>query len=501
MKWEVKDALTEEDLNRGLRGVTWDGLATKMSVTLASGAFLVAFALQLGASNSVIGLLAALPFLAQMLQLPSVYLVEKVRVRRAISIYAMFVSRSTLLIVGLIPFFIPRDWQIEALITALVLKGAFSAISQCAWSSWMRDLVPREKRGTFYAKRMSLAAGLGMILALCAGVYLDRFKISLPEYVVYSYSALFLVAFVAGMANVWVVSRIPEPRMQTKKVSILKLMLEPFRDENFRNLMKFLVAWNFGINLAAPFFTVYMLRKIHLDMTAVVLLTVISQIANITVIRIWGRFMDQFSNKTVLRVCGPLYALCIFLWIFTLHPGPHSLTMPLLVLLHVLMGVATAGTVLGTSNIAIRLAPRDAASSYLATSSLANSVAAGLAPILGGQFADFFEERRLTLILKWSSPISEATFQTFKLHHWDFFFVFAFLIALISIWQLGRVQEEGEVRRRVVLQEFLYEISRNFRSMSTVGGLLQVPRFPIFFGRNNGLNGKNGHNGSGSHGS
>jgi MFS family permease len=491
MTWEVKDTITEEELKKGLRGVTLDGLATKMTISLTTGAFLVALALQFGASNSVIGILAAIPMLTNILQIPAVYLVELIRVRRAISVYFAFASRSTLLVIALIPFLFPPGWAITVLIIGLFLRGAFGAVSQCSWSSWMRDLVPREKRGSFYAKRMSLAAILGMGISLIAGYYLDWFKAEYPPSILYSYTPLFLLAFAAGMANVWVIAKIPEPRMISKGVNVFNLMLEPFKNENFRNLLKFLVTWNFAINLAAPFFTVYMLKSIKLDMSTVVDLTVLSQAVNIAVIRIWGRFMDRFSNKSVLSVCGPLFIVSIFLWIFTMHPERHALTMPLLILLHITMGIATAGTVLGTSNIAIRLAPKDAASSYLATSNVANSISAGIAPILGGQFADFFAERKLSLLCNWTSPGTEVTVHAFKLTHWDFFFLLAFLIGLVSIHLLRGVEEKGEVKRQVIFQEFIYEVGRSARNLSTVGGLLQMTQIPLPFRRNS-KNEKNG---------
>ena len=48
-------------------------------LTITGGVFLVTFALKMVASNLVIGLLAAIPPLAQLIQIPSVYLVEKYR--------------------------------------------------------------------------------------------------------------------------------------------------------------------------------------------------------------------------------------------------------------------------------------------------------------------------------------------------------------------------------------------------------------------------------------
>ena len=56
--------LTPEEVERGLSSILFDGLTTHAFVTLTSGIFLIAFALELGASNIMIGLLAAIPPLA-----------------------------------------------------------------------------------------------------------------------------------------------------------------------------------------------------------------------------------------------------------------------------------------------------------------------------------------------------------------------------------------------------------------------------------------------------
>lgn len=73
MRFAVKDTLTEEEIQSGLKNVIKDGLASQTMITLTGGVFLVAFALKLGASNQIIGLLAAIPPLAQLIQIPSIY--------------------------------------------------------------------------------------------------------------------------------------------------------------------------------------------------------------------------------------------------------------------------------------------------------------------------------------------------------------------------------------------------------------------------------------------
>ncbi len=59
------DTIAEKDVDRGMHVLMFDGIASQIMASLTMGVFLVAFALALGASNKVIGLLAALgPILA-----------------------------------------------------------------------------------------------------------------------------------------------------------------------------------------------------------------------------------------------------------------------------------------------------------------------------------------------------------------------------------------------------------------------------------------------------
>jgi hypothetical protein len=103
MAFKAEVNLTDEQVQSGLRYVIKDGIASQAMGILTGGAFLVAFAIKLGASNLTIGLLAAIGPLSQLLQLPSILLVEKIRNRRAIVVAAAF-GRMCWLVVALIPF-------------------------------------------------------------------------------------------------------------------------------------------------------------------------------------------------------------------------------------------------------------------------------------------------------------------------------------------------------------------------------------------------------------
>jgi DNA-binding transcriptional LysR family regulator len=68
------------------------------------------------------------------------------------------------------------------------------------------------------------------------------------------------------------------------------------------------LVWTFAVNMATPFFVVYMIDRLDLSLTLVTALLVLSQLANIMSLKAWGRIADRFSNKSVLAVAGPLLA-------------------------------------------------------------------------------------------------------------------------------------------------------------------------------------------------
>ena len=481
MWFKTEETLSEEHLLSALKNVIKDGVASQAMGILTGGAFLVAFAVKLGASNLVIGLLAAIGPLSQLLQLPSIFIVEKIRNRRLITVVAAALSRLCWLVIAISPFIFPAKVAITVLLVLLTAVSAFGAVSGCSWNSWMRDLIPENIMGSFFSKRMRIATGIGIVLSLLAAVYLDFWKKQFASQELAGYSILFFVGFAAVMLGVFFLAKTPEIRMPVvrDRANIFRLLSLPFKDENFRKLIAFMCSWNFAVNLAGPFFMVYMLRRLDLSMSFIIALSIVSQVMNFLFLKIWGRYTDRFSNKSVLAISGPLFIISILAWTFTTMPDKYFLTIPLLIIIHIVMGLSSAGVSLASGNISLKLAPKGQATVYLATNTIANSIAAGIAPILGGTFADFFAGRELAWTLNYKSPTGEFALTTLNLQQWDFFFAFAFLIGLYAIHRLAMVKEAGEVEEKIVAQELFNEVRTHVRILSSIEGVRQMVSFPL----------------------
>ena len=484
--FKTEETLNETQTQSALKFIIKDGVAAQAMGVLTGGAFLIAFAVKLGASNFVIGLLAAVGPLSQLLQLPSIFLVEKIRNRRLITVIAAGLSRLCWLIIAVSPFIFPAKIAIAVLLILLIAVSAFGAVAGCSWNSWVRDIIPEKTMGAFFSKRLRIMVGVGIALSIIAAIYLDFWKKQFTGHELAGYSILFCVGFAAGMIGLFFLAKTPEVRMPKveEKPKILKLLSQPFKDENFRKLIAFMCSWNFAVNLAGPFFMVYMLKRLGLSMSFIIGLSIVSQIFNFLFLKLWGRYTDRFSNKSVLAISGPLFIFSILAWTFTTMPEKYFLTIPLLVVIHVVMGLASAGVSLASGNISLKLAPKGQATTYLATNTIANSIAAGIAPILGGKFADFFSGRQLDWTLKYTSPGGEFVLPTLNLQQWDFFFAFAFVIGLYALHRLAMVKEEGEVEEKIVAQELFTEVRTQVRTLSSVEGVKQMISFPITMLRN-----------------
>jgi MFS family permease len=478
------------DSDKTFRLVLYDALASEAMATLTTGVFLAGFLVQLGASNLAIGMLAAVPFAVQFLQLPAVVLVERLRARRRICTWAAGIGRSFLVVAAITPFLGARV-AIVMLVVAIALYQAMAAIAGCAWNSWMRDLVPETDFGRFFGRRAMATTTLATVVALLGGVLIDSWKRHVPGDPALGYSALFGASAAFGFFGVWLLSITPEQPMPpaTQVIHISTLLLTPFRDRNFRRLMVFLSSWNFAANLAAPFFAVYMLRTLGYSMTTVIALTMASQVSNVAALGLWGNLIDRFSNKAVLRISAPLFLACTLAWTLTGLAWVGPATIYLLVVIHVLMGIATAGVALASGNIVMKLSPAGQATAFLAASSVVVASCGAVAPIIGGLCADFFAERQLTLAFTWTgSGAGDVTMQVLNFHAWTFFFGFAFVVGLYSLHRLSFVQEIGRTNTPLLVRDLMIEARRSIRSISSAAGLLRVVLPPSWLVRSSAAN-------------
>lgn len=453
--------------------------------SVTGSGFLAAFALLLGANNFQIGVLASIPFATMPLQVFTVALVIRLKRRKLIALTAWTGAQLVWIPIALIPVFMdtPGAGPISVLLGLISLRGILAAMQNSAWNSWMRELVPRQILGSYFARRLAYAQIASMLFGLGAALFVDYWRGGHSDGdEVYGYTIAILFGAVAlGLASPVFRALMPERQMEDPPGGhepLVRSLAEPYRDDNFKHFVRFMFLWNLATQLAVPFFTVYMLTVLGMTLTAVMALAVLSQAANAMFLRMWGPLSDRVGAKPVLSLAASLYLLVILGWTFTTMPDRYFLTIPLLVALHILAGAASSGMNVASGTVAIKLAPEGKSTSFLTAQSVAANLGAAIGPLLGGSMIDFFRVRTLSLDFTWSDPTGTTSLPALNLTGFDFIFGIAFLVGLLTLQLLAFLREEGESNTDEVLDALLMPMQRMAAATSSIPGMGIVTHLP-----------------------
>ena len=479
--WADATLVPERATRRGLAALLFHGIFSQSWDTLTAGAFLVGFALALGADNLTIGLLAAIPQISQLLQIPAVYLVERVRRRKLITVIFGLGNRTIWTLLALIPLLARGQAGLVLLLTGILLASSLGAFIGVAWNSWIRDFVPQPVMGRYFGARLRVSVAFGMVVGLLGGFFVTYWRQAFPDSAIVAYTFVFGMAGLFAYLSLWFLSRVPEPRydLPAQRVGLLTFLGRPLRDAAFRDLLIFLFLWSFGTNLALPFFTVYMLRRLGFSFASVIVFTTISQLSYMLFVNAWGRLDDRFGSRAVLYISGVLLVLTIIAFPFTNMPARHVMTVPMLVLIHIFGGMATSGVNLSTTNIALKASPHGAASAYMTANGLVTAAAMASAPLISGALADFFSPHQLAVRLVWIAPAREMEASVLHFQGLDFVFFLAFVIGLFALYRLPFIKEQGTVTEKLDIEHVARELTREVKGIASIAGLRSLATSPI----------------------
>lgn len=369
-------------LRRSLRYACVEGMLAEAFTACVGGSVLTGWALFLKLSPFWIGVLGALPFIAQLVQLPAATFTSWLGHKR-VAVASVALSRQVYLPLVALPFLpIPLEAKQQVLVAVAAASGVLGVIGNNAWVSWMGELVPVPIRGRYFGKRSALCILGGTLASLAAGAGLDFGKADGRAGL--AFSRLALVACVAGALTTVMMARQHDPAPGASRVPPgLRAALQPLRDPLARRVIAFQVAWNLAIGVAAAFFSVHMLRNLHLGFTVIALYS-----AGVAAVRMlsapaWGRALDRVGTRPVLTACCFGMALVPLLWLL---PTPNRLW-PLAVDC-VLSGVLWCGQGLASFQLPLAVAPRENRPFYLAVFATVGGVAFALASAAGGELAE-----------------------------------------------------------------------------------------------------------------
>ncbi|MEA3190162.1 MAG: hypothetical protein QOD77_744 [Thermoplasmata archaeon] len=435
-----------------------DGAFSRLMDAWTGGVFLAGLALLAGADNFEIGILAALPFLAQVAQLPAVHLMARFQSRRGIVV--AFCAASRALLAVLAGVILLGKVTPTILIVLLAVAAVFTVVATAAWNTWMRDLLEPRRLGRFFAARMQATTAVGAAALLAGAWFLDAWSAVGPA--TQAYALLYWAAAGAGFVSIAILARTPKgtpPALQPAQVQgATRAILRNLRAPGNPRIVLALGLLAVAVSTALPFTAVYLLRSLGFSFLAVTVLTLANLLAYILVLRAWGRFSDHYGNRPVMQLSTVLLALTMVGWGIEWPQGPGLYVH--LLLLHVATGAAVAGLELTTSNLLLKTAPPGAAPAHLAAFGITRAAVAGVTTLT----AAFVWREIGTGVLVQIPLWGDAAWGLRGFH----FLAFASAAAALASLPIVARMAEPEVRH---VSEMVRAMRREVQSMSSVAGL------------------------------
>jgi MFS family permease len=414
--------------------------------------FLTGFALYLGMDEFMLGVVASMPFMVTIFQLPASYIIGKTGKRKQISCGAAAIARSIWIPILAVSF-LPSLWANEKLFIILgmiFISYAFVSISYVSWLSWLSELVPEEMRGRFFGTRNMLCGAAGMIAMVVFGRLLDNLNGHVLRGLPLGFGIIFISAVFFGMVSLRFLNRISEPQQSGRfnhTVTLRSLVILPFKENNFRRFLIYAIAWGFSVNFASPFFTLYFLRDLRFSYSFIAILGMISALADLLAMQLWGRISDRVKNKVVIQASSWVAAFLPLAWV---SARPEGAVIP--IALHIMGGAFWAGINLCTSNILLRISPQKERPSFIAIYSIMAGLGSAIGPILSGFTLSFLNEFGLSLFSWKVLPI-------------QIIFIGSSLFRLLSLQLFKYVHEPEEMRFGQMVR-----ILRSVRGLNVANG-------------------------------
>ncbi len=413
--------------------------------------YITPYALSMGSSNKLIGVLGVLPaLLGNILRVffnKSFYK----KSRKEIVLHFIFIQAFfwiPLLLVGLSYFFFGLSLFYASLFliicySVIIISGVIAAP---AWTSWMQDLV-EDHRGEYFGKRNRINGLVLVISMLTAGFILDYFS---KGQIFFGFVILFGLACIGRYISFSFLKKQYEPKAikDDKAYFSFFQFIKKMPSNNFGRFVIFISLTSFAVAIASPFFSVYMLKELKLSYLSFTLINLSALISPILFLSFIGRLSDKIGTVRIMKISGFLIAFVPLLWIFSIFLVNFSplILITYLFIIELFSGFIWAAFNLASSNFIYDAVTKQKIILCFTYFGFINSIGAFFGGFIGGQIS------------------SISSFSLFGLGGILSVFLISFVLRILpSIFVASRLKEVREVDSKAAIVSF--GIRQKFESL------------------------------------
>lgn len=424
---ELSTKFSKDEIRSSLHASTLDGVFATIFSNITGGVLLSNFLVELEATPLQIGMLASIPMLANLLQPLGAYWADCTTSRRIYSLWVYGISR--LLWLPLAIAIIVFSWHplqpqqmIGATLAVMLATHVLGALGSASWLSWLATIVPRQLRGRYFGFRNSTFSLTSLIALPLLGIAVSHWVGGSLQ----GFGLLMIVGVVAGLISLGFQSCMTDvnpqayfsetstqaentvefaPYLNQETESGSNVLISPpelsenahssiLNNFHFLLFLLYFGLWSFGVNLSNPFFNLYLLDNLALNVSWVTLYNGLAAGANLLMLLVWGKLADRIGNRPILLLVGGLVAVTPLLWLGT---DATSISIWLwFPLLHLLGGGTGAAIDLCINNMQLTIAPLRHHTKYFAITAAIGGVTGAMGALAGGWLAQLADVGGMT---------------------------------------------------------------------------------------------------------
>ncbi len=381
-------------LRRNIALCTGEGLVAMPIVFMTQpGNFIVAMLLSqtFHLGETMFGLIVSLPYWCNVVQLFVLPFLTRAWSQKAIALSISWLHLAVWIGLGFALPHIPTDDVERAsrwLFWLFALSALFHSVVGVSWTSWVQEWVPDRLRGKYFGRRNRFLQISTIVFLLAAGEALTQLNVITP---VLGFQAVIAASVFLRMFSILAQYRIlaTSPTV-TREAGLdyrtqVRLIL---KNRPLLWLYAFGAAFGLLANLFGPFFNVFLYDSIGMNVAQVSMLTVIFNVTGAMALPAWGQFMDRHGNRPAMNVALVAWMVPGFLWAFLTPDNAWMIKF-----VYAAGGIFSAGYLLGSFNLLLKLVPPEAKTAAISINVAVTSLAAAVAPIIGGLVLDHLWSR------------------------------------------------------------------------------------------------------------
>lgn len=352
-----------------------------VAVTTTIISFHSVYAVRLGASDQLVGLLASLPpLIVALMTIPSVHWVERHALRSSL-LGSVFVYRLGFLIIALMPFVV-QNGRAYALVGIIFLMTIPTPMLTIAFNTIFAELVPERRRAEVVGWRNILLGAGVTVVGYVAGRALDAIAFPL------NYQAFYFSGWATSMVGFALLTRLRIPATPARAAprAAQPLSLTATRalwqaNPGFARIVLNSLVYGVGLWMVTPLYSIFYVRSPGASNAWIGLLTSVINASMMLGYFLAQRWVKRWGNRPVLawRMTGA--------GVYPILVGLSPALTPILVF-GALSGLALSSLNLTHFNTLLKVIPDDRRPSALALYTLLMNVGAFISPLVSVALAD-----------------------------------------------------------------------------------------------------------------